>query len=170
MNQRRWIKPILSSLLAFATLYTAGAQASPGDQPATLKTVTLNPVKVGGKWRIAWDVRLGTVRGILVLKQHADQVTGTFEEYGKTYSLTGSVEGQAITFDVPFVGGPAPYTIEFKGTVDRKKMTGTSGLKGGERGFLGHAGEIDEPQRPWTATKGLKRPNDAPGKPPDDDD
>ena len=80
MNQRRWIKPILSSLLAFATLYTAGAQASPGDQPATLKTVTLNPVKVGGKWRIAWDVRSGTVRRILVLTRHA----GTFEEYGKT--------------------------------------------------------------------------------------
>ncbi|MGA7947845.1 MAG: hypothetical protein WBP65_16570 [Candidatus Sulfotelmatobacter sp.] len=169
MNQRRWSKPILSLLFAFATLSAGGAQASPSDEPPTLKNVKLKTVKVGGKWRIAWDVRLGTVRGILVLKQQADQVTGTFEEYGKTYPLTGSLQGQAITFDVPFTG-QVPYTIEFKGTVERTKMTGTSELKGGGHGFLGHAGEVDEPQRPWTATKGLKRPNDAPGKPPDDDD
>jgi hypothetical protein len=74
-----------------------------------------------------WDVRLETVRGILALKQHADQVTGTFEEFGKTYSLTGSLHGQAVTFDVPFTG-PPPYTIEFKGTVDGGKITGTSAL------------------------------------------
>jgi len=163
------MKPTLSLLLAFASLFAGGAQAtlqaSTNDQPPKLKTV-----KIGGKWRIAWDVRFGTVRGILVLKQHADQVTGTFEEYGKTYALSGSLQGQAITFDVPF-GGPVPYTIEFKGTVDRKKMTGTSGLKGGGHVFLGHANEIQEPERPWIATKGLKHPNNAlPGKPPTDDD
>jgi hypothetical protein len=115
-------------------------------------------------------VRFGTVRGILVLKQHADQVTGEFEEYGKTYPLTGSLQGEAITFDVPLTG-PAPYTIEFKGTIDRKKMTGTSGLKGGGHVFLGHANEIQEPDRSWIATKGLRHPNNAlPGKPPTDDD
>jgi hypothetical protein len=164
MNRNRRIKSILIAVLAFASLFAGRTQASPKDQPSTPK-----PVKVGGKWRIAWDVRFGTVRGILVLKQHADQVTGTFEEYGKTYSLTGNLQGQAITFDVPF-GGPIPYTIEFKGTAEREKMTGTSGLKGGGHVFLGHAGEVQEPDRPWTATKGLKRPNDAPGKPPDIDD
>jgi hypothetical protein len=124
---------------------------------------------VGGKWRIAWDVRLGTVRGILVLKQSANQVTGTFQEYGKTYTLSGSIQGRAITFEVPFPG-PRPYTIEFKGTVEGGQITGASGLKGARNAFLGHAGEVDEPQRPWTATRGLKRPNDRPGKPPDDDD
>jgi hypothetical protein len=170
MSQRTSIKPILFSLVAAVTCFAAGgAQPRPSNQPPTLKTVKLNTVKVGGKWRIAWDVRLGTVRGILVLKQHADQVTGIFEEHGKTYSLTGTLQGQAFTFDVPFTG-PPPYTIEFKGTVDRKKMTGTSAMKGGGQAFLGHAGEVDEPQRPWTATKGLKHPNNAPGKPPDEDD
>jgi hypothetical protein len=49
-------------------------------------------------------------------------------------------------------------------------MSGTSALKGGGNGFLGHAGEVDEPQRPWTATRGLKRQNESPDKPPDDDD
>lgn len=179
MNQRRWMKSILSSLLAFAALFAAGGQASssdqpPVDQPPAPKTAKLKPVKIAGKWRIAWDVRFGTVRGILDLKQHADQVTGTFEEYGKTYPLTGSLQGQAITFDVPFTG-PKPYTIEFKGAVDRKKkMTGTSGLQGGGHVFLGHANEIQEPERPWTATKGLKNGTitgtGLPGKPPKDDD
>lgn len=172
MNQRKWIQPILSLLLAAVlaavTSLAAGAQASPSDRPA-LQTAKLKTVKVGGKWRIAWDVRLGTVRGILDLKQHADQVTGTFEEYGKTYPLSGSIQGQAIIFDVPF-SGPRPYTIEFKGTIERGKMTGTSASKGGGQVFLGHAGEVDEPQRPWIATKGLRRQLDSPNKRPDDDD
>jgi hypothetical protein len=167
------MQPIFSLLVAAVTCLAAGVQAGPsdpssGDRPA-LNTATLKTAKVGGKWRIAWDVRLGTVRGILDLKQHADQVTGTFEEYGKSYSLTGSLQGQAICFDVPFTG-PVPYTIEFKGTIERGKMSGTSGLKGGGHVFLGHAGEVDEPQRPWTATKGLKRQNDSPNKPPKEDD
>jgi len=63
-------------------------------------------------------------------------VTGTFQDNRGSYPLSGSIQGQAITFDVPFTG-PPPYTIEFKGTVDGEKITGTSGLKGGESGFLG---------------------------------
>ncbi len=177
MNRRGWMKPILflSSLLAFAALFAGSTQASANDLPSTSNVAKLKPAKVDGKWRIAWDVRAGTVKAILDLKQHADQVTGTFQEYGKTYPLTGSLQGQNITFDVPF-GGPRPYTIEFKGTVDRKKkMTGTSALKGGGHVFLGHANEIQEPERPWTATKGLKNRGPItgtglPGKPPKDDD
>jgi len=168
MKQGRWTKLTLFLLLGFAAVFAGDAQASPSDQPPTLKSVKLKTVKVGGKWRIAWDVRFGTVRGILSLKDHADEVTGTFEEYGKTYPLRGSLKGQAITFDVPF-GGPVPYTIEFKGKVERRRMTGTSGLKGGGHVFLGHAGEVQEPERPWIATKGMKPLNHS-GKPPEDDD
>ena len=32
--------------------------------------------------------------------------------------------------------------------VDREKMTGTSAMKGGGQVFLGHAWEVDKPQRP----------------------
>jgi hypothetical protein len=164
MILRRWLSPILFSLVAAATWFSGGAQAKSIDRGPALKTA-----KVAGKWRIAWNVRLGTVRGILVLKQTAADVTGTFLEYGKQYPLSGSIQGQAITFEVPF-SGPRPYTIEFKGTVDGGKMSGTSGLKGGGRVFLGHGGEVEDPDRHWTATRGLKHPNDTPGKPPDDDD
>ena len=47
-----------------------------------------------------------------------------------------------------FPGGSRPHTIEFKGVVDREKMTGTSAMKGGGQVFLGHAWEVDKPQRP----------------------
>lgn len=163
--------------LAAASLLPGSALASPRNpnsrRPATPpKNATLKTATVRGKWRIAWDVRLGTIRGILNLKQSSDQVTGTFlkEFNGKTYSLSGAIQGKDITFDVNFPEGDRPYVIEFKGTVDRDKMTGTSAMKGGGQVFLGHAGEVDEPQRPWTATKGLKHPNNAPSKHPDDDD
>jgi hypothetical protein len=69
----------------------------------------------------------------------------------------------------PLSRAPA-YTIEFKGNVAKDKITGTSGCRAAGTGFLGHAGEVDEPRRPRTATRGLKHPNDAIGKPPDDDD
>jgi hypothetical protein len=164
MILRRSLQPILCSLIAASSWFAGGARANRIDRGPAIKTA-----KVGGKWRIAWDVRLGTVRGILVLKQSAAEVTGTFLEYGKTYPLTGTVQGRAFDFEVPF-GGPRPYTIEFTGTLDNGKMTGTSQLRGGGHGFLGHAGEVDEPQRPWTATRGLKHPSERPGKPPDDDD
>jgi hypothetical protein len=150
----RLTNTVLISLL----VTTGGGQAKGGDH-----------AKVAGKWRIAWDVRLGTVRGILVLKQKADNLTGTFLEYGKSYPLSGSIRGRAVTLVVPFTGR-YPYTIEFNGTVDGNKISGTSRSAGGGEVFLGHAGEVDEPQRPWTATRGLKNPNNRPGKPPDDDD
>ena len=57
-------------------------------------------------------------------------------------------QGKDITFDVLFPGGSRPHTIEFKGVVDREKMTGTSAMKGGGEVFFGHAWEVDKPQRP----------------------
>jgi hypothetical protein len=86
------------------------------------------------------------------------------------FPFTGKVEGRAITFDIPFPG-PPPYTIRFKGSLDGDgdEIYGTSARADGGPVFLGHAGEVDEPQHPWSATKGMK-PNNHPDKPPDDDD
>jgi hypothetical protein len=169
MLWRQRSQKILLLMLVTGLWFAGDVRAGAADSGPTLKAAKLKNAKVGGKWRMAWDVRLGTVRGVLAFKQHADRVEGTFQEYGKTYLLSGTVQGRDITFQIPFPG-PAPYTIEFKGSVERDKITGTSALAGGGRGFLGHAGEVEEPQHPWTATKGLKHDNTTPDKPPKDDD
>jgi len=170
MIQRRF-KPIVFFMVATAACFVGTEQASLSDVGPSDHGLALKTAKVGGKWRIAWDVRLGTVQGILSLKQSATKLTGDFQQYGHTYPLSGTIQGHAITFVVPFAG-PPPYTIEFKGTVDgdNDSISGTSRLADGGQAFLGHAGEVDEPQRPWMAVKGLKRQIKTPGKPPDDDD
>ncbi len=156
MKPRRFSALFLFSL-AFAVPVTSA------DSP--------KPAKVGGKWQIAWDVRMGTIHGVLTFKQHADQVTGTFyEELNKqTYSLSGNIQGKDITFDIPFPSS-RPYTIEFKGTIDHKKMSGTSKMKGGGQVYLGHAGEVEDPQRSWLAIKDFKHQLVTPRKPPKEDD
>jgi len=166
MMQRRSLQLALFSLIVAGSVLAGAARARDNDHGPARKAA-----KVRGKWRIAWNVRLGTVRGILTFRQSAEQVTGTFEEYGQTFPLSGNIRGRAITFDVPF-SGALPYTIEFQGTVDGDgdRMTGVSSMKGGGHVFLGHAGEQVQPERPWTATKGLKRPNNSPDQPPEDDD
>ena len=168
---RQCLRPLLLSTL-FLFSFTSAPVASSVDSPSP-KTVGIKPAKIAGKWRMAWDVRLGTARGVLDFKQKGNQVTGTFFEelIDQTYSLSGSLQGEDITFDIDFPGGTHPHVIEFKGTVNRKKkmMTGTSALKGGGKVFLGHANEIVEPERPWLATKGMKPLNHT-GKPPEDDD
>ena len=175
MISSRRFRPFFVFVVTAATWFVGSDQAhaggrSPSGDTAKVKTAPIKPPKMAGKWRISWDVRLGTVRGILDLKQTAHGVSGTFEEYGKSYPVSGTIQGKNITFEIPF-DGPRPYTIEFTGTVEGDKIAGTSQLKGGAVGFLGHAGEVDEPQRPWTATRGLTPQNEGPpGRPPTEDD
>jgi hypothetical protein len=107
--------------------------------------------EVTGTWQVDWVVRLGTVHATLRLKQDGSRITGTWEDR-VSYPVSGSVREKAIVFEVPF-SGPRPYTIEFKGTVDGGKMSGTSQLKGGGNGFMGHGGEVMNPDRPWTAIR-----------------
>jgi len=168
---RSCLKPLLFSTLFLFSLASVPV-ASSADIPSP-RTGEIKPPKIAGKWRFAWDTRAGTTRGILDLKQKGDQVTGTFFEelINYTYSLSGTLQGEDITFDIDFPGGARPYVIQFKGTVEggKKMMTGTSALKGGGKVFLGHANEIVEPERPWIATKGMKPLNHS-GKPPKDDD
>ena len=111
MSQRRPLQLILFVSIVAVSVLAGLAQARDNERGRAPRTA-----KVRGKWRIAWNVRLGTVRGILTFQQSADRVTGTFEEYGQKFPLSGNIRGRAIAFDVPF-SGPRPYTIEFQGSV-----------------------------------------------------
>jgi len=74
--------------------------------------------------------------------------------------LSGTVEGNNISFDVPFQGSRA-YTIAFKGTLEGDKISGTSQAKnmGSTGPYLGHGGEIVQPEHPWTATRQADPPS-----------
>jgi hypothetical protein len=116
--------------------------------------------EVAGAWQVSWQVRLGTAHATVQLTQDGSKLSGTFEEMGVSSKLSGSVEGKNISFDVQFPG-PRPYTIEFTGTVDGEKISGKSFAKGieGAGAYLGHGGEVVQPDHPWTASRPPKAKN-----------
>jgi hypothetical protein len=72
--------------------------------------------------------------------------------------VSGTIEGSTISLDVQFQEA-RPYTIAFKGTVNGDSISGTSQAQNiGGKAYLGHGGEIVQPEHPWTAT----RPADPP--------
>ena len=115
---------------------------------------------VAGTWQVSWQVRLGTAHATVQLTQDGSKLSGTFLEMGVSSNLSGSIQGKRIIFDVQFPG-PRPFTIEFTGTVDGDKITGASQAKGveGAGAYLGHGGEVVQPDHPWTATRSPEHKN-----------
>jgi hypothetical protein len=106
---------------------------------------------VAGKWQVSWTGRLGTETAVLQLNQDGGAIKGTFQDMRGASSLSGKVEDKNVSFDVIFQG-KRPFTIVFTGAVDDDKITGTSKAKDAD-GYLGHGGEIVQPEHPWTATR-----------------
>jgi hypothetical protein len=134
---------IYCSVLALTASLMAGTQAN-----------------VAGTWQISWQVRLGTAHATVELKQDGSKLSGLFEEMGVSSHLSGNIQGKDISFDVAFPG-PRPYTIEFMGTVNGEKISGKSRAKGveGAGAYLGHAGEVVQPDHPWTASRSPEHKN-----------
>ena len=109
------------------------------------------PVKVAGKWQVSWIGRIGTEQAVLALQQNGPDLTGTFQDLRGTSPLTGKVENNTLTFDVAFQG-KKPFTIVFTGVLENGAIKGSSRSKEAG-GYLGHGGEIVNPERPWTATR-----------------
>jgi hypothetical protein len=121
---------------------------------------TAERAHVSGKWQMSWTGRLGTEKCSLDLQQDAGKLKGTFQDQRGSSSLTGTVDGNKISFDVDFKG-PRPFTTRFTGTVDGDNISGTSqaiGI-GGSGAYLGHGGEIVQPEHPWTAKRVTDEPN-----------
>jgi len=136
-------------LFALACLSAVAADSPVADQ-------TPNVV---GNWQVSWQARLGTEQATIVLKEDGARLSGTFRDAHHSSSLTGAIEGKNISFEVEFQGS-RPYTIAFKGTMEGDKISGTSQAQniGGTGAYLGHGGEIVQPEHPWTAS----RPRDPP--------
>lgn len=112
------------------------------------------PANVQGKWQASWTGRLGSQSVVLVLKQRGTKLTGKVLRVSGATPLTGTIDGNDISLLVNF-SGPKPYTILFKGSVEGDSIKGTSQAQNvGSRGaYMGHGGEIVQPDRPWTATR-----------------
>jgi hypothetical protein len=112
------------------------------------------PANVAGKWEMSWQGRLGTEKCTFDLQQDANKLKGTFQDQRGASQLTGTIEGKTITFEVAFQG-PRPFTTQFTGTIDNDKIEGKSKAigVGGSGAFLGHAGEVEQPEHPWTANR-----------------
>jgi hypothetical protein len=134
------------------------AQASENSSPS------VNPVDVSGKWQVSWQGRLGTEQCTLQLQQDSsNKLQGTLLDQRGSSSLTGTVDGKKISFDVQFQG-PRPFTTRFTGTVDADKIEGTSQAigVGGTGAYLGHGGEVAQPEHPWTAKRVPNSANPSP--------
>lgn len=127
---------VLAALLVIAGATTAIAQQAPA---ATALT---------GKWQMTLEMEVGTSSPVLVFKQDADKLTGTYTgRYGE-YPLVGKVDGKKVEFVV---------TINAEGTETRMAFTGEltttptgDVLRGGaELGGMGQA--------TWLAKREIKK-------------
>jgi hypothetical protein len=115
-------------------------------------------LNVSGKWQVSWQARLGTEQATIELEQDGSKLRGTFHDLHHSCPVSGTIEGSTISLDVQF-DEARPYTIAFKGTVNGDSISGTSRAQNiGGKAYLGHGGEIVQPEHPWTAT----RPADPP--------
>ena len=72
-------------------------------------------VSVTGKWQMTLEMTVGTSSPVLVFKQDAEKLTGTYTgRYGE-YPLVGKVDGRKLAFVV---------TINAEGTETKMSFTG----------------------------------------------
>ena len=96
---------LIVAALVFAGAATAFAQKAP-------ETTAVN---LTGKWQMQLEMSVGTSTPVLVFKQDAEKLTGTYTgRYGE-YPLVGKVDGRKLEFVV---------TINAEGTETRMAFTG----------------------------------------------
>ena len=97
------------------------------------------PANIGGAWQISWQGRGGSQQATIQIQQDGSKLSGTFQDSGGSSPLTGSVEGNDISFSVQIQRGRA-LTIAFTGTIDGDKMRGNFQPQGGDGGRGGRGG------------------------------
>lgn len=96
------------------------------------------PANIGGAWQISWQGRGGTQQATMQIQQDGSKLTGTFEDASGSSSVTGSVSGNNVSFNVQIQG--RPMTLAFTGTINGDKMSGTFSPQGGSGGGRGGRG------------------------------
>jgi hypothetical protein len=139
-----------SVVFLFLLILTFGLSAVAADQPAN----------VAGNWQLSWQGRQGAQQSTVQIQQDGSKLTGTMQGPRGSAPLTGSIEGNNISFNVQFQGERRNFTLAFSGTADADKMSGTFQPQGGGRGRRGGKGdEGKQAGRSWTATRQADQPS-----------
>ena len=95
---------VMAVVLALAgTIATTAAQKAP------------DVINIAGKWQMTLEMEVGNASPVLVFKQDAEKLTGTYTgRYGE-YGLVGKIDGRKLDFVV---------TINAEGTETRMSFTG----------------------------------------------
>ena len=151
--------PAIAILFACIVMISAPSTAQDSSTSTAAKAQD-----VSGYWQVSWQGRLGSEKGTLQLQQDGKKITGTFQDVHGLSSLSGTIEGKQISYEVQFQGA-RPFTTRFSGTLDKTgedaKIVGTSQAIGvGATGaYMGHAGEVVQPEHPWSAKRVPTPPN-----------
>jgi len=164
LRSRLFLSLLSASILATTSPFATG-QAQAGQTPGQIQKDPgpdnkshVQPAQVAGVWRASWTGRLGVEECVLRLQQDGTKLTGTFQDLRGVMQLSGTVDEKNISFEVQF-RGPRPFTTRFTGTANGDKIDGTSQAINVEGGaFLGHPGEVVNPEQKWTAKRVADQP------------
>ncbi len=101
------IRRVLIAALVLAGAATSFAQKAP-DAAA---------VNLTGKWQMQLEMSVGTSTPVLVFKQDAEKLTGTYTgRYGE-FQLAGKVDGRKLEFVVTIIAEGTETKMSFTGEV-----------------------------------------------------
>jgi hypothetical protein len=128
------VRRMSAVLLVLAGAATAFAQQTPPEV-----------INLTGKWQMTLEMEVGTASPVLVFKQDAGKLTGTYTgRYGE-YQLIGKIDGPKLEFVV---------TINAEGTETRMSFTGE--LQAGGDIIKGNAELGGMGQATWLAKREKK--------------
>jgi hypothetical protein len=125
-NQSRVFK-ILSALAVVAFLAAFATSASPTAAPE--KT----PANVAGTWEVQVTGDTGAATQTLVIEQKGDDIAGTFKGPRQAGSLEGSLDGNAIKFQLH-----GRFVLIYTGNVNGETMSGTVIAQGKNGSWTAH--------------------------------
>jgi hypothetical protein len=108
------------------------------------------PTNIGGAWQLSWQGRDGSQQATIQIQQDGSKLSGTFQGPRGSSPLTGSVDGNNVSFSVQ-MQGRRTMTLAFTGTIDGDKMSGTLQPQGGGGGREGRGG--GQGNHSWSAVR-----------------
>jgi hypothetical protein len=128
-HQSRLVK-ILSALAVVAFLAAFATSASPTAAPYSPGKT---PANVAGTWEVQLTGDTGATTQTLVITQKDDTIAGTFKGPGQSGSLEGSLDGNAIKFQLH-----GRFVLMYTGNVTGDTMNGTLTAQGKNGSWTAH--------------------------------